>query len=100
MDVASGTLVNATWTTVYTIPTAENSGFFSARALYEYTCFAGSADLGTGFDAGTIMNGVLTSYSGSTPAWLRISSNLVQMNVTNASYGLNFKIVMRRVYPG
>jgi len=100
MYVASGTLTNATWTTIYTIPTAENSGNFSARALYEYTCFAGSADLGTGFDAGTIMNGVLTSYSGSTPAWLRISSNLVQMNVTSSSYGLNFKIVMRRVYPG
>ena len=100
MYVASGTLTNATWTTVYTIPTAENNGLYSARALYEYTCFAGSADLGTGFDSGTIMNGVLSSYSGTTPAWLRLSSNTVQMNVTSSSYGLNFKIVMRRVYPG
>jgi hypothetical protein len=100
MAVANGTLTSATWTTVYTIPTAENSGYYSQRALYEYTCYAGSADLGTGFDSGTIMNGTLRSYSGTTPAWLRLSSNTVQMNVTGTSYGLNYKIVMRRIYPG
>ena len=100
MAVANGTLTNATWTTVYTIPTAENSGYYSQRALYEYTCYAGGADLGTGFDSGTIMNGTLRSYSGTMPAWLRLSSNTVQMNVTGTSYGLNYKIVMRRVYPG
>lgn len=100
MQVASGTLTSATWTTVYTIPTNELSGGVNQRAMYEYTCYAGSADLSTGFDSGTIMNSTLRSYSGSTPAWLRLSSNTVQMNVTNASYGLNYKIVMRRVYPG
>lgn len=100
MYVASGTLTSGVWTTVYTIPTAENSGYYSQRALYEYTCYAGSSDLGTGFDSGTIFNGTLRSYSGSTPAWLQLSGNLVQMNVTASSYGLNYKIVMRRVYPG
>jgi hypothetical protein len=101
MAVASGTLTSATWTTVYTIPAAEVTGTaVNELAMYEYTCYAGSADLSTGFDSGTIMNGTLRSYSGTTPAWLRLSSNLVQMNVTAASYGLNYKIVMRRVYPG
>jgi hypothetical protein len=100
MQVANGTLTSATWTTVFTIPTAELSGGVNERALYEYTCYAGSADLSTGFDSGTIMNSTLRSYSGSTPAWLRLSSNTVQMNVTGTSYGLNYKIVMRRVFPG
>jgi hypothetical protein len=99
MAVSSGTLTNATWTTVYTIPSVELSGGSNERAMYEYTCYAGAADLSTGFDSGTIMNGTLRSYSGSTPAWLRLSSNTVQMNVTGASYGLLYKIVMRRVYP-
>jgi hypothetical protein len=97
---ASGTLTNATWTTVYTIPTAELSGNVNQRAMYEYTCYAGSADLSTGFDSGTIMNSTLRSYSGSTPDWLRLSSNTVQMNVTSSTYGLSYKIVMRRIYPG
>lgn len=101
MYVASGTLTSATWTTVYTIPAAEVTGTsVNLLAMYEYTCYAGSADLSTGFDSGTIMNGTLRSYSGTTPVWLQLSGNLVQMNVTNTSYGLNYKIVMRRVYPG
>jgi hypothetical protein len=99
MYVATGTLTSATWTTVYTIPAVELSGAVNSRALYEYTCYSGAADLSTGFDAGTIMNGTLSSYSGSTPAWLRLDSNTVQMNVTASSYGLLYKIVMRRVYP-
>ena len=101
MDVESGTLTSATWTTVYTIPAAEVTGTaVNLKAMYEYTCYAGSSDLSTGFDSGTIMNSTLRSYSGSTPAWLRLSSNTVQMNVTGSSYGLDYKIVMRRIYPG
>lgn len=100
MYVATGTLTSATWTTIYTIPAAEVTGtIVNLQALYEYTCYAGTSDLSTGFDAGTIMNSTLRSYSGSTPVWLRLSSNLVQMNVTASSYGLLFKIVMRRIYP-
>lgn len=101
MAVANGSLTSATWTTVYTIPAAEVTGTaVNVLAMYEYTCYAGAADQSTGFDSGTIMNGTLRSYSGSTPAWLRLSSNLVQMNVTGSSYGLLYKIVMRRIYPG
>jgi hypothetical protein len=101
MSSASGTLTSATWTTVYTIPAAEVTGTaVNQKAMYEYTCYAGSADLSTGFDSGTIMNSTLRSYSGTTPSWLRLNSNTVQMNVTGTSYGLNYKIVMRRVYPG
>ena len=186
MLVASGTLTSATWTTVYTIPTVENSGTANQRALYEYTCWAGASDLSTGFDAGTVLNGTLRSYSGTTPAWLRLAGGAlstvvitgtagqfsctatvltvgmavvisgtfggtgsitgytnpttyyiiatngtttftlsttaggtavattagtptglsyslngnVQMNVTSSSYGLTYKIVLRRVYPG
>jgi hypothetical protein len=101
MYSATGTLTNATWTTVYTIPAAEITGTpVNLHALYEYTCYAGSADLSTGFDAGTIFNSTLRSYSGTIPAWLRLNGNLVQMQVTGTSYGLTYKIVMRRVYPG
>jgi hypothetical protein len=97
---ASGTLTSAAWTTVYTIPTNDMSGGANERAFYEYTCYAGTADLTTGFDAGTIMNGTMRSYTGTLPSWLRISGNTVQMNVTASSYGLNYKIVLRRVFPG
>lgn len=101
MSSATGTLTSATWTTVYTIPAAEVTGTaVNVKAMYEYTCYAGAADLSTGFDSGTIMNSTLRSYSGTTPAWLRLSSNTVQMNVTGTSYGLTYKIVMRRIYPG
>jgi hypothetical protein len=101
MYSANGLLTNATWTTVYTIPAAEVTGtVVNLQAFYEYTCYAGAADLSTGFDAGTIFNSTLRSYSGTTPAWLRLNGNLVQMQVTGTSYGLTYKIVMRRVYPG
>jgi len=101
MASASGTLTSATWTPIYTIPAAEVTGTaVNSKAMHEYTCYAGAADLSTGFDAGTIMNSTLRSYSGATPAWLRLNGNVVEMNVTSSSYGLNYKIVMRRVYPG
>lgn len=96
----SGTLTSATWTTVATIPSTEISGTNGEKAHYEYVCYAGLADLGTGFDAGTVYNATLRSYSGATPAWLRLSSNLIQMNVTNTSYGLTYRIVLRRIFPG
>ena len=97
---STGTLTSAAWTTVYAIPTNDMSGGGNQRALYEYACYAGAADLTTGFDAGTIMNGTMRSYSGALPAWLRISGNDVQMNVTSSSYGLNYKIALRRLFPG
>jgi len=187
MDSDNGFLTSGSFTTVYTIPASESTGSAAnSKALYEYTCYAGAADLSTGFDAGTIMNGTLRSYSGSNPAWLRLvggslstvvitgvagqfscaSSTLtvgmavtiagtfggtgsitgytdpktyfiittngtttftlsetlagpaivttagtptgltytipsyVQMNVTSTTYGLTYKIIMRRVFPG
>jgi hypothetical protein len=99
-SVASGTLTSATWTTVAAIPAADYGSSVNLNAFYEYVCYSGAADLSTGFDAGTLMNGTLRSYSGSLPAWLRFDSGNIQMNVTSSSYGLNYKIVLRRVYPG
>jgi len=73
MDSDNGFLTSGSFTTVYTIPASESTGSAAnSKALYEYTCYAGAADLSTGFDAGTIMNGTLRSYSGSNPAWLRL----------------------------
>ena len=97
---ANGTLTSATWTTVYSIPAIEMSGAAAQRAMYEYTCYAGYADLTTGFDSGTVLNGTMRSFSGTLPAWLRINGNDIQMNVTGSSYGLYYKIVLRRVFPG
>jgi hypothetical protein len=87
MAVASGTLTSATWTTTYTIPAVEITGTaVNSLAMYEYTCYAGSADLSTGFDSGTIMNGTLRSYSGSTPAWLRLAGgNLATVIITGTA---------------
>ena len=186
MYSSSGLLTSGAWTTIYTIPASEMGGSgVNAQAMYEYTCYAGAADLSTGFDSGTMMNNTLRSYSGTTPAWLRLVSgtlsgvaitgtggqfsctastltvgmaititgvlggtgsisgytspktyyiiatnntttftlsatsggtaisttagtptgltytlgSYVQMNVTQSSYGLTYKIVMRRVYP-
>ena len=99
-SVASGTLTSATWTTVATIPAAEYGSAVNLNAFYEYVCYSGASDLSTGFDAGTLMNSTLRSYSGSLPVWLRFSGGNIQMNVTGTSYGLNYKIVLRRVYPG
>lgn len=99
MQEFSGTLTSGAWTTVYTVPAGEMTGGGQARALYEYVCYAGQADLTTGFDSGTLINGVLRSYQGATPAWIRLSGNDLQMNVTSGDYGLNYKLVLRKMFP-
>lgn len=96
----TGTLTSGSWTAVYIIPSNEMGGTNTQKAFYEYVCYAGTADLSTGFDAGTIMNGTLRSYSGSNPAWLRLTVGTIEMNVTSTTYGLTYKIVLRRIYPG
>ena len=96
----SGTLTSATWTTVHTFTSDELNGTNAVKAAFEYACYAGTADLSTGFDFGTIFNNTLRSYSGATPAWLQLSGNTLQMNVTSTTYGLNFKVVLRKVFPG
>ena len=87
MDSDNGFLTSGSFTTVYTIPASESTGSAAnSKALYEYTCYAGAADLSTGFDAGTIMNGTLRSYSGSTPAWLRlVGGNLATVAITGTA---------------
>lgn len=102
IDMYSGVLVSGVWTAVRVIPAAEQAAVLNnnLKTFYEYVAYAGFADLSTGFDAGTIMNGVMRSYSGALPAWLRLNVTTIEMNVTNASYGLNYKIELRRRFPG
>jgi hypothetical protein len=83
-----GAVPSATWTTVYTV--SGQSGDGAARKGYRYAVYAGRADLTTGYDTGVILNGVIYSDSGAIPAWLRISGNDVQLNITNATYGLDY----------
>jgi hypothetical protein len=87
MYSANGLLTSGAWTTTYTIPAVESTGsFVNTKALYEYTCYAGASDFSTGFDAGTILNGTLRSYSGSTPAWLRlVGGNLSTVAITGTA---------------
>lgn len=96
-----GAVASGVWTTVKVIPLTEMTGAPQQKAMYEYVAYAGYADLPTGFDSGTIMNGVLRSYTGANPAWLRLdSSNNLQINIVGSSYGLSYKVVLRRVFPG
>ena len=77
------------------------TGPVNSRAHYEYTVYGGASDLGTGFDSGTILNGDMRSHSGTLPAWLRLdASKDIQIKLDSSSYGLSYKIVLTRVYPG
>lgn len=98
-----GTLTNATWTTVAAIPATEMTGATHQKASYKVTCYAGFADLSTGFVSGTIINNVLYMDGGiAIPAWLRFdaASSSLQMLVTSSSYGLLYNVVLTRTFPG
>ena len=95
----SGTVAAGTWTTIKTLGTDQTGGN-SQKAAYIYTVYGGLADLGTGFDFGTIFNGTARSFSGTLPAWLRMSGTNLQINLNSNSYGLNWKLVLIRIYPG
>jgi hypothetical protein len=84
----AGAVPSGVWTTVYTV--SGQSGDGAARKGYRYAVYAGRADLTTGYDTGVILNGVLYSDSGVNPAWLQLSGNNIQLNITNASYGLDY----------
>ena len=86
METIKGTAVSTVWTTVKAL--TGQSGDGAARKSYRYAIYAGTSDLTTGYDSGSILNGVIYSDSGATPAWLRIDSNNLQVNITNTSYGL------------
>jgi hypothetical protein len=88
METVTGTVTTATWTTIKTL--TNQSGDGAARKTYRYSVYAGRADLTTGYDSGTILNATLYSDSGSTPAWLQMSGNDLQINITNTSYGLDY----------
>ena len=96
----TGTATNATWTTVRAFPSTEMTGQNNQKAFYQYVIEGGISDLSTGFDAGTIYNGTLRSYSGTTPTWLRLSSNNLQVNLTSSSYGLLYKLCLNRIQLG
>lgn len=76
------------------------TGSTQQKAAYFYTIYAGYADLSTGFDFGTIYNDTLRSFSGTTPAWLRLDTQNIQVNIGSSSYGLYYKLVLHRIYPG
>jgi len=88
METVTGTATSATWTTVKAL--TGQSGDGAARKTYRYSIYAGRADLTTGYDSGVVLNGTLYSDSGSNPAWLRVDSNNLQVNITNSSYGLDY----------
>ena len=100
-ETIQGKATAGSWTTIKSIPEVEMTGPVNSRAHYEYTVYGGTADLGTGFDSGTILNGVMRSHSGTSPAWLRLdASKDIQIKLDSTSYGLSYKIVLTRVYPG
>ena len=100
-ETIQGKATAGSWTTIKSIPEVEMTGPVNSRAHYEYTVYGGTADLGTGFDSGTILNGVMRSHSGTSPTWLRLdASKDIQIKLDSTSYGLSYKIVLTRVYPG
>ena len=88
VERATGTATSATWTTIKTL--TGQSGGGETRLSYRYEVYAGRSDLTTGYDKGSIINGTLYSDTGSNPAWLRVSGNDLQVNITSSSYGLNW----------
>lgn len=100
-ETIAGTATAGLWTTIKAIPEEEMTGPVNSRAHYDYTVYGGCADLGTGFDSGTILNGVMRSHSGTLPAWLRLAAAKdIQIKVDSSSYGLSYRIVLTRVYLG
>jgi hypothetical protein len=83
-----GNVPSGVFTTIYTV--SGQSGDGAARKGYRYAVYAGRADLTTGYDTGVILNGTLYSDSGSNPAWLQLSGNNIQLEITNTSYGLDY----------
>lgn len=96
----TGLATTSTWTTVKAIPATEMIGATQQKAAYMYTIYAGYADLSTGFDFGVIYNDTLRSFSGTTPAWLRLDNQNLQVNIGSSSYGLYYKVVLHRIFPG
>jgi hypothetical protein len=99
-ETVTGLATASTWTTVKAIPTTEMTGTSGQKAAYFYTIFAGYADLSTGFDFGTIFNDTLRSFTGTTPAWLRLNTQNIQVNIASSSYGLYYRLVLHRIFPG
>jgi hypothetical protein len=99
-ETLTGTAVANTWTTVKAIPATEMTGTTQQKAAYFYTIYTGYSDLGTGFDCGTIFNDTLRSFTGTTPSWLRLNSQNIQVNLASSSYGLLYKLVLHRIFPG
>jgi hypothetical protein len=94
----TGTITSGIWNTIKTF--TDQTGAMNARASYQYTIWTGQADKPNGFDSGTIMNEAIYSASGSLPAWIQMSGSDLQLNFTDTSYGLNWKLVLVRIYPG
>jgi hypothetical protein len=88
------------WNTIKAIPATEMTGATQQKAAYLYTIYMGYADLSTGLDFGTIFNDTLRSFSGTTPAWLRLDGQNIQVNVNAGLYGLYCKLVLHRIFPG
>lgn len=99
-ETLNGLATASTWTTVKAIPATEMTGATQQKAAYFYTIYAGYADLSTGFDFGTIFNDTLRSFTGTTPAWLRLNTQNIQVNIASSSYGLTYKLVLHRIFPG
>ena len=99
-ETLTGIATASTWTTVKAIPATEMTGATQQKTAYFYTIYAGYADLPTGFDFGTIFNDTLRSFTGTTPAWLRLNTQNIQVNIASSSYGLTYKLVLHRIFPG
>jgi hypothetical protein len=99
-ETLTGLATDSTWTTVKAIPATEMTGATQQKTAYFYTIYTGYADRGTGFDFGTIFNDTLRSFTGTTPAWLRLNTQNIQVNIANSEYGLYYKLVLHRIFPG
>lgn len=93
METIKGAVTSGVWTTIKTL--TGQSGDGASRVAYRYAVYAGRSDLTTGYDTGRILNGTIHSDSGSTPAWLRISGNDLQIQITGSAYGLDYGLVLQ-----
>ena len=69
------------------------------------TLGGGFTQSGTGATRRTVENKLkdndtLRSFTGTTPAWLRLNTQNIQVNIASSSYGLYYKLVLHRIFPG
>lgn len=96
---SNGTLsASGVWETVHTF--TDQTGDNRSRKSHRYAVYLGISDKQTGFDSGVILNQTLYSDTGSTPSWIQLSGDNLQLQTAATTYGLNWGLSLTSAQPG